>query len=346
MDAKSLQEYYRQMYSLQTIADTCPSMKSILALAERIVEVPTANVLIVGETGTGKDTLAKCLHYSSKRWNLPFVEINCAAIPENLVESELFGYEVGAFTDAKMRKRGLLEIAGEGTVFLNEIGELSPRLQPKLLSAVEDRRFFRLGGTEPVRFKARIIAATNRNLDEALRNQTLRRDLYYRLNTIQITLRPLRERPEDILPLAERFIVEMCHQHERFPVRKLSPDAAQILCSHTWPGNVRELKQVIERAVILSQADKIVGEDILLDQFDSAPQPSGVEVSRDATIRVDFPPDGISLEEVERVLIEKALEVTNGVVSRAARLLHISRDTLRYRMQKYGLTDSRQISES
>ncbi len=332
---KSLQEYHRQAYRLQDMVAVCPSMQQVLSVALQIVDVPTANVLLIGETGTGKDTLAKCLHYSSSRWDQPFVPINCAAIPEALLESELFGHEPGAFTGARGRKQGLLEIAAGGTVFLNEIADMSLSLQAKLLAATEDLHFYRVGGTELVQYNARIIAAINRNIQDAILDRSFRADLYYRLNTIQLRLPPLRERKEDLLPLAKLFIQEMCERHGRLPVRELTHEVLECLRKHRWPGNIRELRQVIERAVILSRTDKITVDDILIDTVRLAP---GIQITEEGNIKVEFPPDGIALETVERILIERALQAAHGVQAHAAKLLHISRDTLRYRIQKYGLT--------
>lgn len=340
-DRASLQAYYRSRYCLQTMIDTCPSLREVLSLAQRIVDVPTANVLVTGDTGTGKDTLAKCLHYSSEQWAEPFVEINCAALTESLLESELFGHEEGSFTGAKGRKRGLLEIAGDGTVYLNEIAEMAVNVQAKLLSAIEDRRFFRVGGTEVTEFSARIISATNQNLQSALQKNSLRRDLYYRLNTIQLFLPSLCERQGDLEPLAERLVADLSEQHRRLPVRKLSGEVVSLLRKHSWPGNVRELKQVIERAVILSHSDKIEAEDIHIDGIERERSEVAFELSRSGEISINFPREGISLEEVERVLLEKALEAASGVQSQAAKLLRISRDTLRYRLQKHGLPASK-----
>ena len=247
-DRASLQAYYRSRYCLQTMIDTCPSLREVLSLAQRIVDVPTANVLVTGDTGTGKDTLAKCLHYSSEQWAEPFVEINCAALTESLLESELFGHEEGSFTGAKGRKRGLLEIAGDGTVYLNEIAEMAVNVQAKLLSAIEDRRFFRVGGTEVTEFSARIISATNQNLQSALQKNSLRRDLYYRLNTIQLFLPSLCERQgdlEEIVPQRGDPFQSAClgarrwtlfHRHlpvRHAPVRQTSPSWEQsaFLCA-------------------------------------------------------------------------------------------------------------------
>ena len=272
-------------------------------------------VLITGETGTGKDLLARYIHNIGPLSAQPFVDVDCAALPRELLESELFGHERGAFTDAKNSKRGLLEIAAGGTIFLNEIGELPVELQTKLLSVLEGKSFRRVGGTRKIEMNVRVITATNSDLQERVAAETFRRDLFYRLNVFHIDLPPLRERGEDILLLAEHFVGRLCRKYRK-PPAALSDEAEALLTKYPWPGNVRELVHVIERAALLHK-DGLIG----IEHLGMAPTHAPV------TIR------GTTLSEVERRHIQETMEHTGGNVSKAARILGISRDTLRHRLE-------------
>jgi PAS domain S-box-containing protein len=315
----------------QIIAES-QAMRELLNFVRRVAISEASSVLIEGENGTGKDLIAKTLHYQSLRQSEPFLAINCAAIPETLLESELFGYEKGAFTDARAQKRGLFELADKGTLFLDEIGEIPMSLQAKLLRVLEDQCFRRLGGLRDINIDVRIIAATNKNLREAVREGAFRQDLYYRLNVIQLVVPPLRDRPQDILPMA-RFFVE--HYNGKFKRRigGITPEAETLLLSHDWPGNVRELRNAIERAMILEDTANIRPQSlpIAVRGSDSTfADPGGLDAAS---------PTGavMSLVEQERRLLMQALEKTGGNQTQAARLLRITRDTLRYKMKKFNL---------
>ena len=309
----------------QIIAES-QAMREVLSFARRVASSEARSILIEGENGTGKDLIAKTLHYQSLRQSEPFLAINCAAIPETLLESELFGYEKGAFTDARAQKRGLFELADKGTLFLDEIGEIPLSLQAKLLRVLEDQRFRRLGGLTDIVIDVRIIAATNKNLREAVREGAFRQDLYYRLNVIQLVVPPLRDRPQDILPMA-RFFID--HYNAKFKRRidGISPEAESLMLAHDWPGNVRELRNAIERSMILEDTAYI--------------RPSSLPIAvrgPDSTFpEPEIAGDVMSLVEQERRLLIQALEKTSGNQTQAARLLHITRDTLRYKMKKFSL---------
>lgn len=305
----------------EIIAESEP-MKEVMAFVRRIASSEAVTILLEGENGTGKDLIAKMLHAESIRRAEPFIAINCAAIPGTLLESELFGYEKGAFTDAKGQKRGLFELADNGTLFLDEIGELPLPMQAKLLRVLENQTFRRLGGLKDVQINARVITATNRDLAKQVEDGVFRRDLYYRLNVISIQIPPLRERREDILPLA-KFFVETYNLKFGRKIEGLTPEADQLLVNHDWPGNVRELRNAIERAMILEDYPCIR----------SANLPIAV---REHHVNV-LVPVGLSLVDHERQLIVEALKKANGNQSQAAKLLDISRDTLRYRMKKFTL---------
>ncbi len=311
-------------------------IKAVLALVERIAKIdprvagdlPT--VLILGETGTGKDLVARALHAWSPLADQPFVEVNCTTLPKGLMEAELFGYEKGAFTDAKVTKPGLVESADGGTLFLDEIGELSLEAQAKLLKVIEQKTVRRLGSLRERKVRVRIVAATNRDLELATKKGTFRQDLLYRLKVLTIELPPLRDREEDVILLAHHFLERFTQKYAMGP-KRLSPAALARLKGYHWPGNVRELAHVIERAVLLSEQEEIEPDLLALGTNLSPQIPPGLPP------REAFPLDGLRLEEVERSLIEKALTVTRGNVSAAARHLGIGREALRYRMQKYGI---------
>ncbi len=312
----------------EVIAES-PGMRDVVNFVRRVAVSEATTILLEGENGTGKDLIAKTLHYQSLRQAEPFIAINCAAIPETLLESELFGYEKGAFTDARSQKRGIFELADRGTLFLDEIGEIPLMLQAKLLRVLEDQNFRRLGGLKDIQLDLRMIAATNKNLREAVREGAFRQDLYFRLNVIQILIPPLRERTEDILPLT-RFFLEHYNRKFRRSIEGVTEGAAKLLLAHDWPGNVRELRNAIERAMILEESALIAPASLPIaisrPEAGSAPPPA-----------VDIPSEGLSLEENERSLLARALEKTNGNQTQAARLLRITRDTLRYKMKKFQL---------
>ncbi|MBI3392306.1 MAG: sigma-54-dependent Fis family transcriptional regulator [Nitrospirae bacterium] len=316
-------------YGLDRMVGESPSIRTVKETIEKIARTDAATVLLQGETGTGKDLAAKIVHYQSARGEFPFVEINCSALPETLVESELFGHERGAYTDAKTMRRGLFELADGGTVFLDEIGDMPLGLQPKLLKAIEEKTFRRIGSARDIRVDVRVIAATNKNLAELARARAFREDLFYRLNVIPLRLPALRERREDV-PLLVRHFVDAFSRECRKPVRGVDPSAERLLAAYDWPGNVRELRNVIERAIILENAQFILPAH--LPPEIASPGPPAPEAR--GTIVVTE--QGVSLEEVEKELIGQALKLAAGNQVKAARLLHLTRDVLRYRMKKYG----------
>ena len=314
----------------EVIAES-PPMREVLNFVRRVAASEATTILLEGENGTGKDLVAKTLHYQSVRQAEPFIAINCAAIPDSLLESELFGYEKGAFTDARSQKRGIFELADKGTLFLDEIGEIPLMLQAKLLRVLEEQTFRRLGGLKDIKLDLRVVAATNKNLREAVKEGAFRQDLYFRLNVIQILIPALRERTEDIVPLT-KFFVEHYNRKFKRNIEGLNEAAARLLMSHDWPGNVRELRNAIERAMILEESSLITPASLPIAI--SRPE-AGMPLAIPAS--TDLPTDGLSLEDNERNLLARALEKTNGNQTQAARLLRITRDTLRYKMKKFNL---------
>jgi two-component system response regulator AtoC len=308
-----------------------PLMKQVLKFARRIAQSEVSTILLEGESGTGKDVLAQFLHFHGRRHEGPFVALNCAAIPETLLESELFGYEKGAFTDARAAKAGILEIASGGSIFLDEIGEMPLTVQAKLLRVLEEQTFRRLGGVRDIQVDVRVMAATNRKLTEAIHDGKFRLDLYYRLNVIQVSLPALRERKEDILPLAEHF-VRLYNIKFKRDIQGISHPAGKLLLSHAWPGNVRELRNVVERAMVLEDADRIQSASLQISSNGNA-----IPEARHATVGATDAPFQTSLEEAEKSLLTRALEKSGGNQTRAAVLLGITRDTLRYKMKKFNL---------
>jgi PAS domain S-box-containing protein len=307
-----------------------PSMKQVLKFARRVAESEVSTILLEGESGTGKDIFAQFIHHFGRRRDGPFIAINCAAIPETLLESELFGYEKGAFTDARAPKAGILEVASGGTMFLDEVGEMPMVLQAKMLRVLEEQTFRRLGGVRDIQVDVRVVAATNRKLTDAIEQGRFRLDLYYRLNVIQVLLPPLRDRKEDILPLAETF---MKHYNTKFKrsIEGLSHGAAAMLMGYDWPGNVRELRNVIERAMVLEESDWIQTSSLQIFSPKSDLPAAGVPApAADDKFEV-------SLEEAEKSLLVRALEKAEGNQTRAAILLGITRDTLRYKIKKFNL---------
>jgi len=314
----------------EVIAES-PPMREVLNFVRRVAASEATTILLEGENGTGKDLVAKTLHYQSLRQAEPFIAINCAAIPDSLLESELFGYEKGAFTDARAQKRGIFELADRGTLFLDEIGEIPLMLQAKLLRVLEEQSFRRLGGLKDINLDLRVVAATNKNLREAVKEGAFRQDLYFRLNVIQILIPPLRDRTEDILPLA-RFFIEHYNTKFKRSIEGVSEAAAQLLLEHDWPGNVRELRNAIERAMILEESSLITPPSLPI----AISRPDAGAAIR-APLAAEIPTDGLSLEDNERSLLARALEKTNGNQTQAARLLRVTRDTLRYKMKKFNL---------
>src|SRR5258706_4978460 len=306
------------------------AMKQVLRFARRVAESEVSAILIEGESGTGKDIIAQFIHHFGRRSRGPFVPLNCAAIPENLLESELFGYEKGAFTDARASKAGLLEVASGGTIFLDEIGEMPIALQAKMLRVLEEQTFRRLGGVRDIQVDVRVLAATNCNLTEAIEQGKFRRDLYYRLNVIQVFLPPLRDRKEDVLPLAENF-VRLYNAKFKRDTQGVSNGAAAMLLGYDWPGNVRELRNVIERAMVLEDSNWIQAASLHISSPGSNPSLADVPAESE---EANFT---LSLEEIERNLLSKALAKTSGNQTRAAVILGITRDTLRYKMKKFSL---------
>lgn len=346
-------------------------------IARKVARSEAATVLLQGESGTGKDLFAQAIHYESSRATRPFIPINCTALPEELLESELMGHEKGAFTDAKSAKKGLFEIADGGTVFLDEIGDMKAGLQAKLLRFIENKTFRRVGGHRDISVDVRIVAATNRNLEELVREGKFREDLYFRLNVVPIRIAPLRQRPEDIVPLAEHFLSEFAKDFKR-PLPPLTERAKRRMAAYHWPGNVRQLRNAIERALILGSGGPLDADDIFpSDAAAGAPEEDfeplaagekgrlapvgtfpahapaeraqeaagdGGTVSAECAQaggmgRFTLPPGGIVLEEVEKEFIRQALELHRGNQTRAAEALGITRDALRYRMKKFGFLD-------
>ena len=307
-------------------------MRDVLHFVRRVAASEATTILLEGENGTGKDLIAKTLHYQSLRQAEPFIAINCAAIPETLLESELFGYEKGAFTDARQQKRGIFELADKGTLFLDEIGEIPLMLQAKLLRVLEEQTFRRLGGLKDIWLDLRVIAATNKNLREAVQEGAFRQDLYFRLNVIHMTIPALRERPDDILPLVAFFLEHYNNKFKRH-IEGLTPEAERLLVAHDWPGNVRELRNAIERAMILEEGAQITAASLP----HAISHLGGRQVVPAAPAAPVIPDEGMSLEDSERALLVRALEKTKGNQTQAARLLKITRDTLRYKMKKFNL---------
>lgn len=325
--------YYREReartFSTESLIGKCEAMRRVFEQMEQIASLEEApTVLITGETGTGKGMVARTIHVNSPRSSGPFIDIDCTALPPTLVESELFGHEKGAFTDARESKMGLFEAAEGGTLFLDEVGDLELPLQGKLLRTIEERKVRRIGSVKDRTVDVRIIAATNKNLEAEVRSGSFRKELYYRLVVLTIHLPPLRERGEDILLLARSFVERFSAKYGK-QSHRLSEAAGVALTQYTWPGNVRELKHVVERAVISSTGDAIQLKDLSISAS------SAKVVSPADDVAAQFPAEGISLPQWEKRLIERALRFTGGNSSQAARVLGITRDTLRSRMRKY-----------
>ncbi len=326
----------KEKYGFSNIIGNSPQMLQIFELIERIIKRKWATVLIRGETGTGKELIARSIHYSTCTAEQPFVEINCSALPESLLESELFGYEKGAFTDAKTTKAGLFELAQNGTLFLDEIGEITPKVQIKLLKALEEKTIRRLGGTKDIKINTRIITATNRNLQEAIKSGEFRNDLFYRLNVLYVDVPPLRERGHDILLLARHFLAQFAEEYDS-PLHAFEPEAEELLQQYQWPGNVRELRHTIERISLLSDGIHVTRQDVE-NTIDSETPLILSEKREKNFLHIEIPYDGVSLDDAEKVLIQQALKKTGWNKRRTCRILKISRPRLDRKIQKYDLS--------
>lgn len=333
-EAASIQKVREEEFSVRAILGRHPRIEEARTFVRRIAEIPRPTVLLLGESGTGKNLVARAIHYSSPHSAGRFVEINCSALPSQLLEAELFGYQKGAFTDARESKRGLIEVAEGGTLFLDEIGDLSRELQAKLLNFLESRRFRRLGGTDEIEVSQRIITATNRDPEELVRRGEFRTDLYYRISVATHALPPLREVKEDLPLLAEHFR-EVFNREFRKQVGRISPEALQILSHWEWPGNVRELRNVIERAMIFADGSELTPAD-LPELGSIAVQTTPAETETTDAFRV---PAGLTLAEAEKEYIRQTLQACGGSVQRAAEILGISRKNLWEKRKKYGLLD-------
>ena len=354
-EVESLRGEVRRRAGYHQVIGVSQRITELMTFVNKVAASEASTILVQGESGTGKDLIAKSIHYNSRRGDKPFIAINCSAIPETLMEAELFGHEKGAFTDAKAMKKGLFEMADGGTLFLDEIGELSPLLQAKLLRVLEDQMIRRVGGVRDMQVDVRVIAASNRDLERAVRESTFRQDLYYRLAIISIFLPALRERKEDILPLVEYFIERYARKFRK-NVTGITDETKKLLLKHDWPGNVRELKNAIERAMILEDEMSLrpdylpfaVGQQAspftafeVSSMGSSNPSFPGTQLPNGRSLpKLSIPNGGTSLEEVERALVEMALQQANGNQTHAARLLDISRDALRYKLKKFGLMHS------
>jgi len=345
-EVQALRGEVRSEVGYDSVVSVSPKMTELMNFVKKVASCEATTILIQGESGTGKDLIAKAIHYESSRHEKPFVAINCSAIPETLMEAELFGHEKGAFTDAKQMKKGLFEAADGGTLYLDEIGELSPVLQAKLLRVLEYQVIRRIGSVRDMQVDVRVIAASNRDLEKAVREGQFRQDLYYRLAIIAIFIPPLRERKEDILPLVEFFIGRYNRRFKK-SIRGITDETRSLILSHNWPGNVRELRNTIERGMILEEEPFLrpvylpfsVGESGGRTLFErTSPADGGRTLPNGRTLpRLYIPEGGTSLEEVEHSMVELAMSQSNGNQTNAAKLLDISRDALRYKLKKFGL---------
>ncbi|MBU4446875.1 sigma-54 dependent transcriptional regulator [bacterium] len=301
-------------------------IKEVFRFIRQVANSPKTTVLIRGETGTGKELVARAIHYKSERGNKPFIEINCSAFQETLLEAELFGYEAGAFTNAAHRKKGLLELAHHGSFFFDEIGDMAPSLQAKILKVLEKQTFRRVGGTKEINIDTRIISASSRDIEKCISEGSFREDLYYRLNVASITLPPLRKRKEDVILLAEHYL-KIYNVEFKKNVSGISDQLKDRLINHSWPGNVRELKNIIERAVLFEHGDMLYGETVTLTES---------SIKKDDDIdKIKIGDQGVSLYDLERSLIVQALHKAKHNQTKAAKLLGLSRETLKYRLKKY-----------
>jgi len=325
-EVRQLRATQAEPYSLERMVGESAPLREFKSLLKRVATSPTSTVLLTGESGTGKDLTAKILHYSSARATRPFVNITCSALPETLLESELFGHERGSFTDARQQKKGLFEQADGGTVFLDEIGEMTPHLQAKLLRFLEEKTFRRVGGSVDIHVDVRVVAATNRNLEDEVRSGRFREDLFYRLNVVPLALPPLRAHVDD-LPALVSYYVDVFNREFKKNVRGVSAATMKLLTAYGWPGNVRELRNATERAMLLSTGDTLEPADFPIATAEGT-----------ATHAIGLPPQGLDLEETEKSLVLQALERTGWNQTRAAKLLGLNRDQIHYRIEKFKLT--------
>jgi two-component system response regulator AtoC len=329
------QEIQRSEFSVEQIIGVSQHVRDVRDLVQKVARSEASTILIQGESGTGKDLIAHAIHFESDRHDRPFFAINCAAIPETLMESELFGHEKGAFTDARQQKKGMFEMADGGTLFLDEVSEMTQGMQAKLLRVLEGQQFRRVGGVKNLTVDVRVIVASNRNLEEAVRAGKFRQDLYFRIAIIPIVLLPLRDHKEDIPMLLEHFIRHYNHKFRK-NIQGLSKDAEQLLLDYSWPGNVRELKNAIERVMILGDGNRVSAKYLPIRIAEGGPLSLVPQDGPDPG-GIQLPITGTPLYDVERELIRQALEHSRGNKTTAARLLHITRDTLRYKVKKYKL---------
>ena len=331
-EVRQLRAQVVQRYAFHNLIGKSPAMQEIYAKIEQVADSRTT-VLVTGESGTGKELVAKAIHYNSARRERPFVALNCAALPETLIESELFGHEKGSFTDATARRVGQFELAHTGTLFLDEIGDLSPATQAKLLRVLQEREFTRVGGVQSIKVDVRIVAATNKNLDEMVRKNQFREDLYYRINVIALYLPPLRERGEDIALLAKHFLAKRIEEEKR-PHQEFTKDSLELISHYPWPGNVREMENIIEQAFIWSKGSDVITPEHLPNILRTD--------TRSTSLRDDTLAGRLSLEkavmEFEREIILDALKRTTYVQTHAAAMLGISRRMLKYRMDTLGIS--------
>lgn len=333
-EVKTARAERKRGFSFSEIIGESEALRRSMELARRVAVSDVTSILLHGETGTGKDLFARAIHFASDRSDAPYLAINCAALPATLIESELFGYEKGAFTDAKQRKEGLFEQAQGGTVFLDEIGEMELALQAKLLRVLEEGTFRRVGGLKDIPLNIRIIAASNKDLKKTSEEGGFRLDLYFRLSVIQVDIPPLRERGDDVLLLAQHYIGKVNQKRREKALRGLAPDVAKVFKAYRWAGNVRELRNVIERASILEDGDVVTRAHLPADLVGD-----GGSMATDSISGVRLPLGGVSLETVEFELARQAIERTSGNLTQAAKLLDISRDQLRYKLKKAGAYD-------
>ena len=325
-EVKQLRENEARPYTLRAIVGESETMEALRQMVAKVAGSPASTVLLTGESGTGKDLVAKTIHYSSARASRPFMNITCSALPEQLLESELFGHERGAFTDARLQKRGLLESADGGTVFLDEIGEMVAALQAKLLRFLEEKSFKRVGGAADIRVDVRVVAATNRNLEEQVAKGGFRSDLYYRLNVLPIRLPALREHADDVPALVD-FFVDAFNREFKKRIAGVTPAAAALLKGYGWPGNVRELRNVVERAMLLAEGARLEVHDF-----------GALKTGLGSGDPFELPAAGVDLDDLERSLVVQALRRAGGNQTKAAALLGLNRDQIRYRIEKFGLT--------
>ena len=334
-EVKYLRKAYSEVFDKELVGES-KAIKELKKKVEKIAQARVSTVLLTGESGTGKEIVAKQIHRlmfaTEDSWRAPFVSINCAAMPETLLESELFGHEKGSFTDAKSEKVGLFEDARGGSILLDEIGDMKPDLQTKLLRVLEERTIRRVGGKTEIPIDVTVLATSNRNLSEAVEKGDFRRDLFFRLSTFYLHIVPLRERQEDIPLLAEHFLSHFAAKYNKPMIKGFSPEAEQVLIHSNWPGNVRELKNLVERIVVLENA-----EEILPAHIPSWISRSTMRVEQSSNGRFVLPDSGISLEELEKDLILQALEKADHNKTQAAKLLNISYDSLRYQLKKFGI---------